>query len=134
MNNGKKNIFSGSHHLTSDQLVRYVHHVLSEKEQHEMEKHLVDCELCIEALKGMAEMENASLLYEISKDLHFRARRKRLLKRKIFSQNELISIFAVVFLIIFLLLMTVFFFVKRDLKPVPEKENKIEQPISPKKN
>jgi len=103
MNGGKKNIFSGSHHFTSDELVRYVHHVLNEQEQHEMEKHLVDCELCSEALKGIAEMENASLLYEVNKDLQFRARRKRLLKKKIFSQNELISIFAVVFLIVFLL-------------------------------
>lgn len=127
MNGGKKNIFSGSHHFTSDELVRYVHHVLSEQEQHEMEKHLVDCELCSEALKGIAEMENASLLYEVNKDLQFRARRKRLLKKKIFSQNELISIFAVVFLIVFLLLMTVFFFMKKDLKPAKENENKIEQ-------
>ena len=126
-NNRNNNIFSSSRHLTGDELVRYVHHVLSEEQLHDMEKHLVDCELCSEALKGVAEMENASMLYEVSKDLRLRAHRKHLLKKRIFSQNELISIFAVIFLLLFLLLMTVFFFMKKDLKPVPGNENKIEQ-------
>ena len=123
----RKNIFSSAHHFTSDELVRYHHHLLSPKEQHEMEKHLVDCELCSEALKGVAEMENASLLYEVNKDLHFRARRKKLLQRRVFSQHELISIFAVVFLILFLLMMTFLFFIRKDFKPAVPGENKIEQ-------
>jgi hypothetical protein len=120
-------IFKGSHHFTRDELVRYHHHLMQEDEQHTMEKHLVDCELCTEALKGVAEMENASLLFEVSKDLHLRARRKHLLKKTIFSQNEFIAIFAVVFLILFLLLMTVLFFARKELKQVPGSENKIEQ-------
>jgi hypothetical protein len=122
-----KNIFSASHHFTRDELVRYVHHVMSEEELHRMEKHLVDCELCSEALKGVAELENASLMYNVSRDLHLRARRKHLLKKKIFSQNELIAIFAVVFLIVFLLLMTIFYFARKDLKQAAGSENKIEQ-------
>jgi len=92
-----------------------------------MEKHLVDCELCSEALKGIAEMENASLLYEVNRDLHMRARRKKILHRKIFSQHELIAIFAVVFLILFLLMMTFFFFARKDVKQVSPGENKIER-------
>ena len=102
-----KNIFSASHHFTRDELVRYAHHRLSEKEQHEMEKHLVDCSLCTDALKGISEMENVMLLFNVSKELHHRAKRKRLWKKSLFSQNELIAIFAVVFLIIFLLLVQV---------------------------
>lgn len=112
MESGKKNIFSNSHHLTRDELVHYSAHRLSERDRHEMEKHLVDCELCSEALKGISEMKNASSLYEVSKELHLRARRKHLLKKKIFSQNELITIFAVVFLILFIILISVFFFTK----------------------
>lgn len=129
MNRDKKHrtIFSGTHHFTSDELIRYCHHLLNEQEQHEMEKHLVDCELCSEALKGVAELENASLMYEVNNDLRLRARRKHILKKTIFSQNEMISIFAVVFLILFLLLMTVFFFTKKDLKKVSPDENKIER-------
>ncbi len=121
---GHKTIFSASQHFTRDELVRYVHHVLTEKEQHEMEKHLVDCSLCSDALKGVAEMENASLLFQVTRDLHVRARKKRLLKKTIFSQNELIAIFAVVFLIVFLLLMTVFFFARKDLKKAAAEDYK----------
>ena len=83
---------------------------MSDKEQHEMEKHLVNCQLCTEALKGVAGMENASLLLDVTRELHLRARRKKLWKKNIFSQNEFIAIIAVVFLILFLLLMSIFFF------------------------
>ncbi|MCX6290947.1 MAG: hypothetical protein NT126_04210 [Bacteroidetes bacterium] len=120
-------IFSGSHHFTHDELIRYVHHMMNEKQQHEMEKHLVDCTLCSEALKGVAEMENASLLYEVSRELHHRARKKHLLKRRIFSQNELLAIFSVVFLVLFLLLMSVFFFQKKNPGKPQEEKNKMER-------
>ena len=125
--NRPRGIFSTAHHFTSDELVRYHHHLLSPSEQHEMEKHLVDCELCSEALKGVAEMENASLLYEVNRDLHLRARRRKMLHKKIFSQHELIAIFAVVFLILFLLMLTFFFFVKKDVKQASPGVQKIEQ-------
>ena len=127
MNILNKNIFSDSHHFTRDELLRFHHHLVSGKELHDMEKHLVDCSLCSEALKGVAEMENASLLYEVSKDLHFRARRKKMWKKNIFSQNELVAIIAVVFLILFLLLMSIFFFEKRLVKTPPADGNKLEQ-------
>jgi hypothetical protein len=126
MNSGKKNIFSSSAHFTRDELVHYSAHRLNESEQHEMEKHLVDCELCSEALKGISEMKNASGLYEVSKELHLRARRKHLLKKKIFSQNELITIFAVVFLILFLILISIFFFTKQSRNKISLQENKKE--------
>lgn len=127
MNSSNKNIFSGSHHFTRDELIRFHYHLVSGKELHEMEKHLVDCTLCSEALKGIAEMENASLLCEVSKDMHFRARRKKLWKKNIFSQTELIALIAVIFLILFLLLMSIFFFEKRVVKTPPANQNKTEQ-------
>ncbi len=122
-----KNIFSSSNHFTRDELVRYCHHLLSEQQQHEMEKHLVDCELCSAALKGVEEMENAARLFDVSKDLHRRVRRKNLWKKNLFSQNELIAIFAVIFLILFLVLITIFFFQKKDANPIPTDKNKMEQ-------
>ncbi len=125
--NSDKNIFSTSRHLTREELVRYSTHGLNENEQHQMEKHLVDCEFCSEALNGISEMKNVSSLYEVSKELHLRARRKHLLKKGIFSQNELIAIFAVVFLILFLILMSIFFFSKQDQNNLPAGENKIKR-------
>ncbi len=121
-----KDIFNSSHHLTREELVRYSTYRLNENEQHQMEKHLVDCEFCSEALKGISEMKNASSLYEISRELHLRARRKHLLKKGIFSQNELIAIFAVVFLILFLILMSIFFFPKQNTRTSPEEKSKRE--------
>jgi hypothetical protein len=122
--NGNKNMFSSSQHLSREDLIRYNRNALNEKELHEMEKHLVDCELCSEALEGISEMKNSSSLYEVSKELHLRARKKHLLKKKIFSQNELIAIFAVAFLILFIILVSIFFFRKQDQKKIPSEENK----------
>jgi hypothetical protein len=116
MNIDKKDmhIFSGSHHLTRGELVRYSTNALSEAEKHIMEKHLVDCELCSDALEGIAEMRNASALYEVSRELHLRARKKHMLRKKIFSQNELIAIFSVVFLILFIIMISLVFFSRKS--------------------
>jgi len=127
INKRNKDIFRDSRHFTREELVRYSKHELNEAAQHEMEKHLVDCELCSEALKGISEMKNSSALYEVSKELHLRARKKHLLKKKIFSQHELVTIFAVVFLIFFLILISIFFFSRQNNKKSPAEENKIEQ-------
>ena len=105
-----KNIFSRTHHFTHDELIRLHHQLVTGGKLHEMEKHLVDCQLCSEALEGVAEMEDASLLYSVSNELHLKARRKKLWKTTIFSQVDLIAIFAVLFLILFLLLVSIFFF------------------------
>lgn len=56
-------IFSASENcLTEDQLLLYMQHKLSPFEQHHVEKHLLDCELCSDALEGlrMASIENLS--------------------------------------------------------------------------
>lgn len=121
-----QNIFSSSHHFTNEELIRFHHHMMTDAELHDMEKHLVDCELCSEALKGIAEMENATVLVDITKDLHLKARRRNLWKKNIFSQYELVSILAVVFLILFLLLMSIFFFGKKELKRPLKEKNKQE--------
>jgi len=125
--NGNKNIFTSSHHFTRDELIRYHHHMMSDHELHLMEKHLVDCELCSDALKGVAELANASLLIDVGKDLHRRARRKNLWKKNIFSHNEFIAILAVVFLILFLLLMSIFFFADKSVKNAPSGEHRTGQ-------
>lgn len=125
-----KNIFTNTHHFTHDELIRFHHHLVTGRELHAMEKHLIDCKLCSEALTGLGEMENASLLYAVSNELHLKARRKKLWKTTIFSQIDLISIIAVAFLILFLLLMSIFFFSnvvpsatlkEKDQKDVKEK-------------
>src|SRR6185436_10004190 len=105
-------LFISSRHLTRDELVSYARHTLDANELHRMEMHLVDCEFCSDALKGISELKDAGMLFEVLHELRRRARRKKHLRRRIFSQAELIAVFAVVFLILFLLLMSILFFSK----------------------
>ena len=46
-------IFSNTLCLTLDQLTAYVEDRLSAHERHKVEKHLIDCELCSDAVEGM---------------------------------------------------------------------------------
>jgi len=107
-----KTIFLATNHLTRDQLVRYTRHLLNDNEQHIIERHLVDCALCSEALKGVSELDHVSSMYEVKRDLFHRAHKRKLLKKFSFSKTELISIISIVFLILFLLLIAFFFFLK----------------------
>ena len=51
---GQHKIFSVSENcLTEDQLLLYLQNKLSPFEQHHVEKHLLDCELCSDALEGL---------------------------------------------------------------------------------
>ena len=99
-------------HLGRDEMIRFHHHLMDEKEMQIVEKHLAGCELCTEALKGVAEMEDAMKLYSIHRDLQHRAKRKNLSQRKVFSQLELITIMAVILLIAFIVLIVFLFFLK----------------------
>lgn len=110
--NKHKTIFSTTNHLTRDQLVRYTRHLMNVSERHLLERHLIDCALCSEALKGVSELEHISSMYQVKKELFQRAHKRKLFKKFSFSKTELISIISIVFLILFLLLITFFFFLK----------------------
>ncbi len=49
-----KNIFHSSNCLSQDELIRYHQNKMSDAEKHLIEQHLTDCELCSEALEGVA--------------------------------------------------------------------------------
>ena len=48
-----KNIFVPSGCISVEQLFNYQNKKLSKKEMHEVEKHLLDCQLCSDALEGL---------------------------------------------------------------------------------
>ncbi len=52
------NIFSGSPCLSQQHLLDYLHGKLSEEEKNAMEQHLAGCELCSDALEGLAAIEH----------------------------------------------------------------------------
>jgi hypothetical protein len=54
MYNNKSTVFKTTSCLSRDQLVKYHQNQLTAVEKHAVEEHLIDCELCSEALEGIA--------------------------------------------------------------------------------
>lgn len=102
MTNDSK-IFHSTPHLSTEQLLNYLRGSMSMKEKHEVESHLTDCDLCSDALEGLRKLDNESSMLRISNELHKMARSRRIKSRKIFSQLDLIALFAVIFLVLFLI-------------------------------
>ena len=89
----------------------YLSHRLVGKELHEVESHLIDCSFCSEALEGIKKIKAESRILSISDDLRKLARKRKLVKRKIFSQLDLITLFTLIFLILFLIAIAVIMFI-----------------------
>jgi hypothetical protein len=106
-------LFSETPHLTRGQMMDYLHRRLVGKELHEVEEHLVDCSLCNEALEGVKKIRDESRIVTITHELRQLARKRKLVRRKIFSQMDLISLFGIIFLIIFLIIIAVVMFIKK---------------------
>lgn len=70
MNNPlNKSIFSETGCISRQLLLSYRDGMLSRSDMHEVEKHLVDCDLCSEALEGLELISNTMVLDEISQHL-----------------------------------------------------------------
>ena len=76
---------------------------MSRSEAHEVERHLTDCDLCSDAIEGLRKLDKESSMLRISDELHKMARSRKVVSRKIFSQLDLITLFAVIFLVLFLI-------------------------------
>jgi hypothetical protein len=108
----KSGIFDPSSHLSTERLLNYLRHHDSKEERYETERHLTDCEMCSDALEGLRMLDQQSSMMRISADLHRMAAKRKIRHRKIFSQLELVTLFAVIFLILFLVAIAVFMFRK----------------------
>jgi hypothetical protein len=109
----RKNIFEQTSHLTQEQMSKYLSHRLVGKELHDVEEHLVDCNLCNEALEGMKKIKDESRILTITHELRQLARKRKLVKKKIFSQFDLMNLFAVIFLVSFLIIIAFLFFIRK---------------------
>lgn len=58
-------IFAATGCLSEEQLLKYSHDALSKKERHKVEKHLIECELCTDALEGFAFAPAAAEINDI---------------------------------------------------------------------
>ena len=89
--------------------MNYLRHRLTREETRKVEEHLSDCNLCSDAIEGLKKINAEASMMKITADLQKMARKRRLIKKKIFSAFDMISIFTVVFLILFLLLLFLMF-------------------------
>ena len=83
----KQNIFEQTSHLSQEQMSAYLSHRLVGKELHDVEKHLVDCSFCNEALEGMKKIKDESRILTISHELRQLARKRKIVRRKIFLSS-----------------------------------------------
>ncbi|MET6997972.1 anti-sigma factor family protein [Chitinophaga defluvii] len=90
---------------SQQQLLDYVQGKLQPEEQHEVEMHLSDCELCSEALEGLSAIQHQEKIpgwlremkWELLRKLHKRTRIKR-------KQETYIYLAVIILAVIFLML------------------------------
>ncbi len=67
-------IFSNTTCISKETMLRYINQQLSKQELYEVEKHMLDCELCSDALAGMKYAHNSSILFAIDNEIDQRVR------------------------------------------------------------
>ena len=60
-----KHIFSNTTCISKETMLKHINKQLSKKELYEVEKHMLDCELCSDAFAGMRYTQNSSILFAI---------------------------------------------------------------------
>jgi hypothetical protein len=96
-------------HLTSEELLSYYRHSLTGTKLNEIETHLAGCELCSEALKGLAEMKDAMNIYSITHGLKKKLSKKYTGRKNIFNRFDILNIILIFFVIGLILLLTFYF-------------------------
>jgi periplasmic protein TonB len=111
----KHTIYSSSDCFSEKMLFDYIDNKLSQENRHLIEKHLLDCELCSDALEGLELVKDRARIGVIKDTIN-----KRLISTEIKQEPKVISFnYKLVFSIaatIALLIVGVFFFNKMTLK------------------
>ncbi|MFY0255023.1 anti-sigma factor family protein [Chitinophaga sp. 30R24] len=105
MNEHFNDIFVTTGCPSQQQLLDYVQGKLTAAEQHEVEMHLADCELCSDALEGLATIKNKEKIpgwiIEMKWDLLKKLRKRYRNRRK---PNNYLYLTIIIICILFLLL------------------------------
>jgi hypothetical protein len=100
INKGKE-IFRRTNCFTLEKLISYKKDSLSNKERHEIEQHLIDCDLCTEVIEGLNFIADIQKVQHTIKEMKF-SLRKKLQRKKIIYINK--NYYAVAAALIFLFL------------------------------
>lgn len=65
-----KNIFEHTECVSEEMLMKYISNVLSSAEKHEVEKHLLDCEMCSDAVEGLNKFSDKKKISSITSALN----------------------------------------------------------------
>jgi hypothetical protein len=76
MKNLHHHIFSETTCISKETMLKFINKQLSQKELHEVQKHLLDCDFCSEALEGMQHAKNPSILFNIDHQITSRTQQK----------------------------------------------------------
>ncbi|MCB9335376.1 MAG: hypothetical protein H6586_04455 [Flavobacteriales bacterium] len=88
-------IFSNTACISKETMLKYINKQLTDKELHDVQKHLLDCEFCSEALEGMKYAQDSSMLFTIDHQIDQIAARKRtpIIKTLMIAASILVIIF-----------------------------------------
>jgi hypothetical protein len=64
------NIFEHTDCISEEKLLKYISNTLSPAEKHEVEKHLIDCELCSDAVEGLQMISDKKKITRITAELN----------------------------------------------------------------
>ena len=67
-------IFSNTTCISKENMLKYINNQLSKKELHEVEKHLLGCEFCSEAVEGLKYAENSSIIFALDHQIDQRTK------------------------------------------------------------
>lgn len=115
-------IYNSSECIPEQTMFNYIDKKLSPKEEHEVEKHLIDCELCSDALEGLSATTNRTRITTINNEVDHRlshSLQKKEAKIVSFNIKTVFAIAASVLLLIgSIFLFNLFFSPKMEMKDV----------------
>ena len=76
MKNLQNEIFSTTTCISKETMLKFINKQLSQKDLHVVQKHLIVCDFCSEALEGMKYAKNASVLFNIDHKITARTEKK----------------------------------------------------------
>ncbi|MGB0887195.1 MAG: tetratricopeptide repeat protein [Vicingaceae bacterium] len=98
-------IFSNTTCISKETMLKHINNQLSKKELHEVEKHLLDCELCSDAFEGIRYAENSSMLFAIDSTIKTAITKKKndtpIFRNLLVAASVLVIVFGAYFSITF---------------------------------
>ena len=108
MNDEYKDLFTATQCPTQQQLLDYVQGRLSPEQQHEVELHLMDCEMCSEAIEGLSAFEQKEMIPVWLRQMKWQMLRKLRTRKRRKDQVAYFTQLAIIVIVILFILLAAF--------------------------